>query len=372
MGQDGQAKSSRSPRAPMPKMIFVNLPVADVEKSVAFYEAIGFIKDERFSQPGSAGAMEWSETIVFMILSHAHFADFTSKRIVDAKSEVEALLCLSLDSRQGVDAIVEKAVLAGGKADPGPKQDDLLPPLPPSTNNYRFPFTQSPLLAVITGGTTGIGFAAAKLFVEEGAYVFITGRRQKELDEAVKAIGHNVTGVQGDVSKLADLEGRRIDVVFANAGLGEFAALGSITEEHFDRLFNINVKGALFTVQKALPLLNGGGSIILTGSVASAKGTPGFWVYGATKAAIRNFVRAWTIELKDRRIRSNVLSPGPTETALVDHQPPEAIARIVATIPMGRMGSPEEIAKAALFLASDDSSFVTGIELFVDGGRAQI
>jgi NAD(P)-dependent dehydrogenase (short-subunit alcohol dehydrogenase family) len=236
-------------------------------------------------------------------------------------------------------------------------------------------------VAVITGGTTGIGFAAAKLFVEEGAYVFITGRRQKELDEAVKAIGDNVTGVQGDVSKLADLdrlyetvkaEGRRIDVVFANAGLGEFAALGSITEEHFDRLFNINVKGALFTVQKALPLLNDGGAIILTGSVASAKGTPGFWVYGATKAAIRNFVRAWTIELKDRRIRSNVLSPGPTETPLVDHQPPEAIARIVSTIPMGRMGSPEEIAKAALFLASDDSSFVTGIELFVDGGRAQI
>lgn len=236
-------------------------------------------------------------------------------------------------------------------------------------------------VAVITGGTTGIGFAAAKLFVEEGAYVFITGRRQKELDEAVRAIGNNVTGVQGDVSKLADLdrlyetvkaEGRRIDVVFANAGLGEFAALGSITEEHFDKLFNINVKGALFTVQKALPLLNDGGSIILTGSVASAKGTPGFWVYGATKAAIRNFVRAWTIELKDRRIRSNVLSPGPTETPLIDHQPPEAIARIVSTIPMGRMGSTKEIAKAALFLASDDSSFVTGIELFVDGGRGQI
>ena len=235
-------------------------------------------------------------------------------------------------------------------------------------------------VAVISGGTTGIGFAAAKLFVEEGAYVFITGRRQKELDEAVQAIGDNVTGVQGDVSKLADLdqlyetvkaEGRRIDVVFANAGLAEFAALGSITEEHFDRLFNINVKGALFTVQKALPLLNDGGSIILTGSVASAKGTPGFWVYGATKAAIRNFVRAWTIELKDRRIRSNVLSPGPTETPLGDHQPPEAIARIVSSIPMGRTGSPEEIAKAALFLASDDSSFVTGI-VFVDGGRAQI
>ena len=233
-------------------------------------------------------------------------------------------------------------------------------------------------VAVITGGTTGIGFAAAKLFVEEGAYVVITGRRQKELDEAVKAIGQNVTGVQGDVSKLADLDRlyqtvkARIDVVFANAGLGEFAALGNITEEHFDRLFSINVKGALFTVQKALPLMNDGGSIILTGSVASIKGTPAFWVYGATKAAIRNFVRAWTIELKDRRIRSNVLSPGPTETPLVDRQPPDAIARIVSTIPMGRMGSPEEIAKAALFLASDDSSFVTGIELFVDGGRGQI
>jgi NAD(P)-dependent dehydrogenase (short-subunit alcohol dehydrogenase family) len=236
-------------------------------------------------------------------------------------------------------------------------------------------------VAVITGGTTGIGFAAAKLFVEEGCYVFITGRRQKELDAAVKAIGDNATGVQGDVSKLADLDRlyntvkaqrRRIDVVFANAGLAEFAALGNITEEHFDKLFNVNVKGALFTVQKALPLMNDGGSIILTGSVASIKGTPAFWVYGATKAAIRNFVRAWTIELKQRRIRSNVLSPGPTETPLVDLQSPENIARIVSTIPMGRMGSSEEIAKAALFLASDDSSFVTGVELFVDGGRGQI
>jgi len=236
-------------------------------------------------------------------------------------------------------------------------------------------------VAVITGGTTGIGFAAAKLFVEEGAFVFITGRRQKELDQAVKAIGSNVAGVQGDVANLADLDrlyktveakGRRIDIVFANAGFAEFASLGSITEEHFDRLFNVNVKGALFTVQKALPLLNDGGSIILTGSVGSVKGTPAFWVYGATKAAIRNFVRAWTIELNDRRIRSNVLSPGPTETPLVGQQPADAIARIVSTIPMGRMGEPDEIAKAALFLASDDSSFVTGIELFVDGGRAQV
>ena len=236
-------------------------------------------------------------------------------------------------------------------------------------------------VAVITGGSTGIGFAAAKLFVEEGAFVFITGRRQKELDQAVKAIGSNVAGVQGDVANLADLDrlyktveatGRRIDIVFANAGLAEFASLGSITEEHFDRLFSVNVKGALFTVQKALPLLNDGGSILLTGSVGSVKGTPAFWVYGATKAAIRNFVRAWTIELKDRRIRSNVLSPGPTETPLVGQQPADAIARIVSTIPMGRMGEPDEIAKAALFLASDDSSFVTGIELFVDGGTAQV
>jgi NAD(P)-dependent dehydrogenase (short-subunit alcohol dehydrogenase family) len=236
-------------------------------------------------------------------------------------------------------------------------------------------------VAIITGGATGIGFAAAKLFVEEGAYVFITGRRQKELDEAVNAIGKNITGVQGDVAKLAELDrlyetveaqGRRIDIVFANAGLAEFAPLGSITEEHFDRLFNINVKGALFTVQKALPLLNDGSSIIITGSVGSAKGTPAFWVYGATKAAIRNFVRAWTIELKGRRIRSNVLSPGPTETPMVEQQPPEAIAKIVSTIPMGRMGTSKEIAKAALFLASDDSSFITGIELFVDGGRAQV
>jgi NAD(P)-dependent dehydrogenase (short-subunit alcohol dehydrogenase family) len=235
-------------------------------------------------------------------------------------------------------------------------------------------------VAIITGGTTGIGLAAAKLFVGEGAYVFITGRRQTELDQAVRAIGSNVTGVQGDVAKLADLdrlyetvraEGR-IDIVFANAGLAEFSPLVNITEEHFDRLFNINVKGALFTVQKALPLLNDSGSIILTGSVAGVKGTPAFGVYGATKAAIRNFARAWTVELKDRRIRANVLSPGPTDTPQVARQPADAIARIVSTIPMGRMGEPDEIAKAALFLASDDSSFVTGIELFVDGDRAQI
>jgi NAD(P)-dependent dehydrogenase (short-subunit alcohol dehydrogenase family) len=235
-------------------------------------------------------------------------------------------------------------------------------------------------VAVVTGGTTGIGFATAKLFATEGAHVFITGRRQKELDEAVDAVGTNVSGVRGDVTDLTDLDRLyetvrtkgRLDIVFANAGLGEFAPLGSITEEHFDRLFNTNVKGALFTVQKALPLLNDGGSIILTGSVAGVKGTPAFGVYGATKAAIRCFVRSWTVELKDRSIRSNVLSPGPIDTPLVGEQPKEAIERIVSTVPMGRMGEPDEIAKAALFLASDDSSFVTGIELFVDGGRAQV
>jgi NAD(P)-dependent dehydrogenase (short-subunit alcohol dehydrogenase family) len=235
-------------------------------------------------------------------------------------------------------------------------------------------------VTVITGGTTGIGLATAKLFVKEGAYVFITGRRQRELDEAVKAIGNNVTGVQGDVAKLTDLDRLyeavktkgRIDVVFANAGVAEFAPMGKITEEHFDRLFNINVKGTLFTVQKALPLLNDCGSIILNGSVASVKGTPAFGVYGATKAALRSFVRTWTSDLKDRHIRSNVVSPGPTDTPAVDGQPVDAIARIVSTIPMGRMGEPDEIARAALFLASDNSSFITGIELFVDGGRAQI
>jgi NAD(P)-dependent dehydrogenase (short-subunit alcohol dehydrogenase family) len=164
----------------------------------------------------------------------------------------------------------------------------------------------------------------------------------------------------------------RIDVLFANAGVAGFVPLESITEEYFDDTFNINVKGTLFTVQKALPLLNDGGSITLTGSVAGSKGTPAFGVYAASKAAIRSFVRTWTVELKDRRIRSNVVSPGPVRTPILARQPPEAIARIVSTVPMGRMGEADEIAKAVLFLASDDSSFVTGIELFVDGGRAQI
>jgi NAD(P)-dependent dehydrogenase (short-subunit alcohol dehydrogenase family) len=235
-------------------------------------------------------------------------------------------------------------------------------------------------VAVITGGTAGIGLATAKLFVAEGAYVFIMGRHRKQLDDAVNEIGDNVCGVQGDVANLADLDrlyeavGAHgpIDIVFANAGLAEMAPLEDVSESHFDKIFDVNVKGALFTVQKALPLLNTGGSIILTGSVASRKGTPAFAVYGASKAAIRNFVRGWTAELKDRRIRSNVLSPGPITTSLVAGQPRDAIEKIAATIPMGRMGEPDEVAKAALFLASDHSSFITGIELFVDGGRAQV
>jgi len=217
-------------------------------------------------------------------------------------------------------------------------------------------------VAVITGGTEGIGLATAKLFVKEGAYVFITGRRQKELDEAVKTIGSNVSGIQGDVAKLADLDRLyetvskvkgRIDIVFANAGVGEFVPFGAVTEEHFDKLFNINVRGTLFTVQKALPLLNDGGSIILNGSVASVKGTAAFGVYAASKAAIRSFVRTWTTDLKDRRIRSNVVSPGPINTPLENRQAADVLARIVSTIPMGRMGEPEEVAKVALFLASD-------------------
>jgi NAD(P)-dependent dehydrogenase (short-subunit alcohol dehydrogenase family) len=237
-------------------------------------------------------------------------------------------------------------------------------------------------VAVITGGTEGIGLATARLFVNEGAYVFIMGRRQKELDEAVMAIGSsNATGVHGDVGKLADLDRLyesvskvkgRIDIIFANAGLGEFAPLPKVSEEHFDKLFNVNVKGALFTVQKGLPFLNDGGSIILTGSVASVKGTAAFGVYAASKAAIRSFVRTWTADLKDRRIRSNVVSPGPINTPLTNRQSGDVIARIVSTVPMGRMGEPDDVAKAALFLASDDSSFVTGVELFVDGGRAQV
>lgn len=236
-------------------------------------------------------------------------------------------------------------------------------------------------IAVITGGSSGIGLATAQRFVAEGAYVFITGRRQAELDAAAKRIGRNIRGVRGDVAKLADLdrlyetvrtEKGRLDIVFANAGGGELAPLGSITEEHFDTTFNVNVRGTLFTVQKALPLLSDGGSIILTGSIAGVKGLPAFGVYSATKAAIRSFVRSWTSDLKDRHIRANVISPGTIDTPILAPLPKEAIAQILSTVPMGRMGESDEIAKAAVFLASDDSSYITGIELFVDGGAAQI
>jgi NAD(P)-dependent dehydrogenase (short-subunit alcohol dehydrogenase family) len=238
-------------------------------------------------------------------------------------------------------------------------------------------------IAVITGGNSGIGLATAKQFVDEGAYVFITGRRQNELDKAVKQIGKNVTGVQSDVSNLADLDRLydtvkqqkdRIDVLFANSGIAEFAPLGSITESHFDKIFNINVKGLLFTVQKALPLFQDGGSIILTASVGGSKGTPACIVYDATKAAIRSFARSWTVDLKHRKIRVNAISPGPTDTPVLRRlfENEQMKTTLLNTIPLGRMGSPDEVAKAVLFLASDDSSFITGIELFIDGGRGQI
>jgi NAD(P)-dependent dehydrogenase (short-subunit alcohol dehydrogenase family) len=242
-------------------------------------------------------------------------------------------------------------------------------------------------IAVITGGNSGIGLATAQRLANEGAYVFITGRRQSELDAAVKRIGKNVTAVQGDVANLADLDRLyaaikqqkgRIDILFANAGLGDFAPLGSITEAHYDKTFDVNVKGVLFTVQKALPLLVDGASIILNASIVSIKGMPAFSVYSATKAALRSFARSWTVDLKDRNIRVNVVSPGPIETPAIDRlgqivgDTAQLKAGLISGVPMGRMGTSDEIAKAVSFLASDDASFITGIELFVDGGMAQI
>jgi NAD(P)-dependent dehydrogenase (short-subunit alcohol dehydrogenase family) len=236
-------------------------------------------------------------------------------------------------------------------------------------------------VAVITGATSGMALATAKLFVAEGAYVFITGRRQRQLDEAVAAIGRNVTGVQGDASDLADLdrlyatvkkEKGRMHVLFASAGIGEFAPIGSVTEEHFDKIFHVNVRGTLFTVQKALPLIVDGGSIVLNGSIAGVKGFENFGVYNASKAAVRSFARTWTNDLKSRNIRVNVLSPGTIDTGIFDGIPKEAKDYFVSLIPRGAIGRPEEIASAVLFLASDDSSFVYGTELFVDGGVAQI
>jgi len=235
--------------------------------------------------------------------------------------------------------------------------------------------------ALITGGNSGIGLATAKLFVAEGAYVFITGRRKDKLDEAVKAIGRNVTGVQGDASNLADLDRLyetvkkqkgKIDVLFASAGRGELAKIGEVTEEHFDTTFDLNVRGTLFTVQKALPLFTDGGSIFLNGSIASIKGFPAFGVYAASKAAVRSFARTWLVDLKDRKIRVNILSPGTIDTPILDPLGPDAKEFFKSQVPRGEIGRPEEIATVALFLASGDSSFVNGVELFVDGGTAQI
>ena len=236
-------------------------------------------------------------------------------------------------------------------------------------------------VAVITAATSGMALATAKLFVEEGAYVFITGRRQEKLDDAVKAIGRNVTGVQGDAANLADLdrlyetvkkEKGYIDVLFASAGQGGREMLGSVTEEQFDTIFGLNVRGTLFAVQKALPLFRDGGSIVMNGSIASVKGMPGMSVYGASKAALRSFARTWLVELKDRRIRVNVMSPGPIDTPAMENMPPEMKEQFRSMIPRKELGHPEEIATAVLFLASDDSSFVNGSELSVDGGLAQI
>jgi NAD(P)-dependent dehydrogenase (short-subunit alcohol dehydrogenase family) len=241
-------------------------------------------------------------------------------------------------------------------------------------------------VALITGGTTGIGLASAQEFAAQGAKVFITGRRQAELDAAVASIGDNAAGIRGDVAKLDDLDrvyaeiaakAGHLDIVFANAGGGDMQPLGAITEEHFDRIFSINVKGLLFTVQKALPLLKDGGSVILTSSTTSIQGTENFSVYSASKAAVRNFARSWLLDLKARRIRVNAISPGPVRTpglgGLVPAEHQDGLfAHLSTLVPMGRLGEPGEIAKAAAFLASDDSSFVNGIELFVDGGAAQI
>jgi NAD(P)-dependent dehydrogenase (short-subunit alcohol dehydrogenase family) len=242
-------------------------------------------------------------------------------------------------------------------------------------------------VAVVTGGSSGIGLATAKLFAAEGAFVFITGRRQDELDSAAAEIGRSAIGIRGDIADLADLDRLfariktdmgRIDVLFANAGLGELLPLGAITEASFDKTFDVNVKGTLFTVQKALPLMPKGSSIVLNASMVSIKGMPAFSVYAASKAALRSFARSWIVDLKDRQIRVNVVSPGTVPTpgydqlGLTKEQMAGFIASQTAVIPLGRVGVPDEIAKAVLFLASDESSFVNGIELFVDGGMAQI
>ena len=236
-------------------------------------------------------------------------------------------------------------------------------------------------VAVITGGSSGLALESAKRFVEEGAYVFITGRRQEALDEAVKLIGRNVTGVRGDAGNLDDLdrlfdtvkrEKGKIDILLASAGKGEAAKLGEITEQHFDAGFDLIARGTLFTVQKALSLLNDGGSIIMIGSVASVRGFPGFSVYAASKAALRSFARTWVNKLKGRHIRVNVLSPGQVDTADSQRLDKETREMFESLIPRGKMGRPEEIAAAALFLASDESSYVNGVDLPVDGGFSAI
>jgi NAD(P)-dependent dehydrogenase (short-subunit alcohol dehydrogenase family) len=242
-------------------------------------------------------------------------------------------------------------------------------------------------VALVTGGNGGIGLATAKRFVSEGAYVYITGRRDEELTAAVKAIGRNVSGVRGDVANLDDLdrlfaqikrEKGKLDVVFANAGIAEYLSFGKITEEHFDAIFGVNVKGLLFTVQKALPLMPDGASIILNASIVASKGFTANSVYSATKAAVRSFARTSTTDLKDRRIRVNAVSPGPIETpgltnlAASTGAGEQRLKALASNVPLGRLGTPDEIAKAVVFLASDDSSYVTGTELFVDGGIAQV
>ncbi|MDL4777339.1 MULTISPECIES: SDR family oxidoreductase [Thermomonosporaceae] len=237
-------------------------------------------------------------------------------------------------------------------------------------------------VAVITGGTSGMALATAGLFVREGAHVFVTGRRKDRLDEAVAAIGRNVTGVRGDVADLDDLdrlveavaaEKGRVDVLFANAGVSVHGEpLGTVTEHSFDSVFDVNVRGTLFTAQKLLPLMADGASIILTGSATAVKGFPGSLVYSASKAALRSFARTWTADLKDRRIRVNLLSPGPIDTPATEGVPPEFRERLIGMLPSGRFGADTEVATAALFLASGDSAFVTGTELFVDGGMAQV
>ena len=242
-------------------------------------------------------------------------------------------------------------------------------------------------IALITGGSSGIGLAAAKQFIGEGAYVFITGRREPELASAVKEIGNNVAGVRGDVSNHADLdrlfgqiqrEKGRLDVLFANAGVAKYASLGKISEELYDSIFDINVKGLLFTVQKALPLMPEGASIILNASIVGSKGLPANSVYSATKAALRSFARTWTTDLKDRHIRVNVVSPGTTDTPGLSElfgsseAGQQRLKMISSSVPLGRLAKPKEIARAVVFLASDDSSYVTGTELFVDGGFAQV